>query len=138
MLAETRSLQDAYEYAIRRDKGLEHSKAMKTKPSGVPATPNRTLKQESIGYVQPCGRDGNLPNGYQNNQRGRGKLRGRNNFPRGSYNLRGQQHQQMGRNKPCYKCGRKFGPNHLQFCRAKTNSAQNALNEVILQKYTDQ
>ena len=46
--------------------------------------------------------------------------------------------QKMGRNKPCYKCGRKFGPNHLQSCTAKTNSAQNALNEVILQNYADQ
>ena len=67
LLTETRSLQDAYEYAIRREKGFEHSKAMETNLFGAPATPNTTLKQESIGYVQPCGRDGNHPNGYQNN-----------------------------------------------------------------------
>ena len=35
LLAETKSPQDAYEYAIRREKGIEHRKTMKTNPFGA-------------------------------------------------------------------------------------------------------
>ena len=34
LLAQTRSPQDAYEYAIRREKGIEHSRTMKSNPFG--------------------------------------------------------------------------------------------------------
>ena len=32
LLAQTRTPQEAYEYAIRREKGIEHSQTMKTNP----------------------------------------------------------------------------------------------------------
>ena len=40
LLAQTRTPQDAYEYAIRREKRIEHSRAMKTNPfEGQQITP---------------------------------------------------------------------------------------------------
>ena len=53
VLAETRSPQDAYEYAFRREKGMEQSKAMKTNLFGAPATTNTMLKEKPMGYIQP-------------------------------------------------------------------------------------
>ena len=50
LLAETRSPQDAYEYAIRREKGIEHSRTMKTNPFEGQAT-TTTTKQESKHYI---------------------------------------------------------------------------------------
>ena len=34
LLAQTRSPQEAYEYAIRQEKGIEHSRTMKINPIG--------------------------------------------------------------------------------------------------------
>ena len=67
LLAETRSLKDAYEYAIRREKGIEHSRTMKTNPFGGQIT-TRT-KQEPIHSINPRRRD-NYTNNY-NPLRGR-------------------------------------------------------------------
>ena len=38
LLAQTGSPQDKYEYAIRREKGIEHSRTMKTNPFGNQVT----------------------------------------------------------------------------------------------------
>ena len=63
MLAQTRSPQEAYEYAIRREKGIEHSFIMKINPiGGQTATP----KQEPIHFVNTRGRQNQQYN--QNNQ----------------------------------------------------------------------
>ena len=118
LLAETRSPQDACEYVIRREKGVEHSKAMKTNPFGASVTTIATIKQETMGYFQPSEKGGNT-NVYQKNQSGRGSLRGRHILPRGSYNSRGQQNQQMGRNKCLYESDGHFGLNHFQSCPAE-------------------
>ena len=48
LLAQTRSPQDAYEYAIRREKGIEHSRTMQTNPFGGHQI---TPKQEPVNYI---------------------------------------------------------------------------------------
>ena len=113
LLAQTRTPQDAYEYAIRRGKGIEHSRTMKTNPfSGNQIT----TKQEPVNYINTRGR-ANYSNN-QNTQRGRG-ARGRP-FQRGSQNNRGQPRAtNTGNQKQCYKCGNQYNQNHLQTCPAK-------------------
>ena len=59
LLAQTRSPQDAYEYAIRREKGIEHSRLRKINPSGN----QTTVKQEPVHYINRRGRSN-----YANNQ----------------------------------------------------------------------
>ena len=80
--AQTRSPQDAYEYAIRREKGIEHSRTMKINPSGEHTT---TAKQEPVHYINTRGRYKYSNN--QNSRRGRGVFRGRP-YPRGTQNTR--------------------------------------------------
>ena len=48
LLAQTRSPQDAYEYAIRREKRKEHSRTMKTNPFGGQTV---TTKKEPVQYI---------------------------------------------------------------------------------------
>ena len=91
LLEQSRTPQDAYEYAIRRKKGIEHF-------GGYQITP----KQELINYINTRGR-ANYSN-TPNIQRGRG-ARGRP-FPRGSQITRRQQRAtKTGSQKQCYKCG---------------------------------
>ena len=117
LLAQTRSPQDAYEHAIRREKGIEHSRTMKTNPFGNQVT---ATKQEPIHYFNTRGQI-NFANN-QVPQKGRGNFRGRV-YPRGQQNARGQSQQQRNQyfktRKQCYKCGNQFGQNHLQSCPAK-------------------
>ena len=47
IVAETRTPQEAYEYAIRREKGIKHSKTMKSNPFGLNS--RTTIKQERMG-----------------------------------------------------------------------------------------
>ena len=58
LLAETKSPQDASEHAIRREKGIEHSKARRTNPFGTITSTTATFKQEPMGYIQPRRRVG--------------------------------------------------------------------------------
>ena len=112
-MAQTRSPQDAYEHAIRREKGIEHGRTMKTNPFGGHQI---TPKQEPVNYINMRGRSNysNTPN----MQRGRG-ARGRP-FPRGSQNTRGQQRStNTGCQKQCYKRGNQYNRIHLQSCPAK-------------------
>ena len=52
LLAQTRSPQDAYEYATRREKVIEHSRTMKINPFGGQIT----TKQDSVHYTNTRGR----------------------------------------------------------------------------------
>ena len=117
ILAQTRSPQDAYEYAIRREKGIGLSRTMKANPFGNQVT---STKQEPVYYINTRGRS-NFGNN-QVPQRGYGNLRGRV-YPRGQQNARGQSQQQRNQNsniqKQCYQVGNQFGQNHLQSCPAK-------------------
>ena len=71
LLAQTRSPQEAYEYAIRREKKIENSRTMKINAIGGQTV---TTKQEPVHYVNTRGRQNQQYN--QNNQRGRGGFRG--------------------------------------------------------------
>ena len=53
LLAQTRTPQDAYENAIRTEKGIEHNRTMKTNPFGNQIT---TTVQEPIHYINTRGR----------------------------------------------------------------------------------
>ena len=113
LLAQTRSPQGTYKYAIRREKCIEHSKTIKINPFGGHQI---TTKQEQVNYINTRGRV-NYSNS-QNTQRGRG-TRGRP-FQRGSQSNRGQQRAtNTGNQKHCYKCGNQYNQNHLQSCPAK-------------------
>ena len=70
LLAQTRTPQDAYEYAKCREKGIKHNRTMKTNPFGNPIT---TSKQEPIHYIHTRGR-GNFANN-QVPHKGRGNFR---------------------------------------------------------------
>ena len=59
LIAQTRSPQDAYKYAIRREKGIEHSRTMKSNPFGQR---NTTKKQEQVHYISTRGRYSNSNN----------------------------------------------------------------------------
>ena len=101
LLAQKRTPQYAYEYALRREKGIEHRRTMKTNPFGNQIT---TTKQEPIHYINTRGR-GKFANN-QVPQRGRGNFPGRA-YPRGQQNARGQSQQQRNQysntQKQCYK-----------------------------------
>ena len=102
LLAQTRSPQDAYEYAIRREKRIEHSRTMKTNPFGGH---NNTTKQELVQYINTRGRYN-----YSNNPK---TQRGRCAFPRGTENTRGQQRNtNINTQKQCDICGNQNGQNH--------------------------
>ena len=137
LLAETKTPQEAYEYAIRREKGIEHSRTMKTNPFG---NQTATTKQEPIHFINTR-RRGSFTNN-QATQRGRGNFWGRPS-PRVQQKTRGQSQQQQ-RNqysntqKQCYKCGNLFGQNHLQSCPAKDEFVPNAPKGVILLKCVNQ
>ena len=85
-LAETRSPQGAQEYAIRREKGIKHSRTLMTNPFGGQTT--TMTKQKPIHYINSRGRN-NYANS-QNSQRGLGGSRSRS-FTRGTQNTKGQQ-----------------------------------------------
>ena len=67
LLAKTRSPQEAYGYAIRQEKGIEHSRTMN--PFGGQTL---TTKQEPVHYVNTRGIQNQQNN--QNNQLGRGRF----------------------------------------------------------------
>ena len=94
LLAQTRSPQDSYEYAIRRGKGIEQSRTMKNSFGGQ----TTITKQEPVHYVNTRGR--NNQQNSQNNQRVRGGFRGRP-YPRGNQNPRGQQQQRNTNSRQC-------------------------------------
>ena len=83
LLAQIQTPQDAYEYAILREKGIKHSRTMKIHPFGGHTAP----KQEHVHYINNRGGRYNSANN-QSSQRGRGGFRDRQ-YPRGSQNTRG-------------------------------------------------
>ena len=114
--AQTRRPQDAYEYAIRREKSTEHSHTIKIYPFGNQTT---TTTSEPKHYINTRGR-----NSYANNQ---GSLRSRGGFrcrpyPRGTQITRGRNQQcysNFNNQKQCCNCGNQFGRKHLQPCPTK-------------------
>ena len=52
LLAETRTLKKAYEYAIRRANGIEHNRTIKSHSLGLSQTSGSIkLKQEPIDFI---------------------------------------------------------------------------------------
>ena len=114
LLAQTWSPQDAYEYAIRREKGIEHSRTMKINPIGGQTT---TTKQEAVHYINTRGRYNYSKN--QNSQRRQGGFRSLP-YTRGTQNTRGQQQNtNVNTQKQCYKCRNEYGQNLFQSCPQK-------------------
>ena len=109
LLAEIRTPQEAYEHAIRREKGIEHCKTMKLNPNGT--TSLLTIKQEPMGYIQPRGGRGGFSSNFQNNNRGNYSGGRQNQNTRGNHNRGPQNYTSQ---KQCYNCGKLFSPNHLQ------------------------
>ena len=133
LLAQTRTPQDAYEDAIRREKGIEHSKPMKINPfGGIQFKP----KQEPVNYINTRGRSNYSYS--QNTQRGRG-ARGRP-FQRGSQNNRGQQRTTNNGNKNCVVIDVEISiiKTICSLVPLKIKSVQNAPNGDFLLKYADQ
>ena len=125
LLAQTRSPQDAYEYAIRREKGIEHSRTMKMNPFGNQVT---ATKQEPIHYINTRGRSTSK----------RPRKIWKRVYLRGQQNARGQSQQQRNQysniQKQCYKCGNQFGQNHLQSCPAKDKTCSKSSKRGHLPK----
>ena len=101
LLAETKLPQDAYENAIRREKGIEHRKTMKTNPFGAesPQTYQRnrsrwaTFNHAGEVFIKIC---------IKTNKEVEEITR---STPR-SVQPRGQKNQQTNKNKTGYNCGR--------------------------------
>ena len=129
LLAETRTPQEAYEYAIRREKGVEHSKTMKLNPIGT--TSSVAIKQEQVGYIQPKGRRGGFSSPFQNNNRGK-YSRGRQN-----QNTRGNQNrntQNYASKKQCTKMEIRLAQTIFNHVQPEIKFARNVQNVHILQK----
>ena len=48
LLSETRIPQDAHEYAIRREKGIEHSRTMKSNPFGPALSSTKKTRANGV------------------------------------------------------------------------------------------
>ena len=107
LLAETKSPEQAFEYAIRREKGLENQIQIRKQGSTTNPFQQTGIKTEPVGFIQRRGGDP-----YRNNRRG-------NNSGRGQTQRGSSQRQNRDRKQSCFKCGNPFGPGHLQQCPAK-------------------
>ena len=107
LLAETKTPDQAFEYAIRREKGLEIQLQIRKQGSSAIFPQQTGIKSEPVGFIQ---RRGGVS--YRNNRRG-------NNRGRGQPQRGNSQRQDRDRKQSCFKCGNPFGPGHLQQCPAK-------------------
>ena len=105
LLAETKSPTQAFEYAIRREKGLEKQLQIRKQGSSPSSSQQIGIKTEPVGFIQKRGES------YRNNRRGN---RGQGQSQRGN-----SQRQGNDRKQSCFKCGNPFGPGHLQQCPDK-------------------
>ena len=107
LLAETKTPEQAFEYAIRREKGLENQIQIRKQGSSSFTSQHTGIKTEPVGFIQRRGGDP-----YRNNRRGNN--RGRGQPQRGS-----SQRPDRDQKQSCFKCGNPFGPSHLQQCPAR-------------------
>ena len=105
LLAETKTPEQAFEYAIRREKGLENQLQIRKQGTSTSSSQQMGIKTEPVAIFQKR-RDQN-----RNNRRGN---RGRLQSQRDNIQRQGNDQKQS-----CYKCGNPFGPGHLQQCPAK-------------------
>ena len=105
LMAETKTPDQAFEYAIRREKSLENQLQIRKLGSSAISSQQTGIKSEPVGFIQ---RGDSYRNNRQGNNRGRGQPQ-RGNLQR----------QDRDRKQSCFKCGNLFGPGHLQQCPAK-------------------
>ena len=106
LLAETKTPEQALDYAIRREKGLENQMLIR-KQGSASNMPTTTVKTEPVGVVAKR-------NNTNNNRYSSKGGRKRQQSQQRGYTQR----QQTDQNKQCFKCGNPFGPGHLQQCPA--------------------
>ena len=105
--AETKTPEQALDYAIRREKGLENQTLIR-KQGSASNMPTTAVKSEPVGFVAKRNKTNN------NRYSWRGGRQRQQSQQRGY-----TQRQQTDQNKQCFKCGNPFGPGHLQQCPAK-------------------
>ena len=103
LLAETKTPEQALDYAIKRERGLENQVYIRKQgtTNNHPGMPN--IKSEPVNFVHKRG-------GFKAHQRG-GRSRGgqtSRNYP-----------EKTGQKKDCFKCGNAFSGNHLAQCPAR-------------------
>ena len=114
LLAQTRTQQDAHEYAIRREKRIEHRRTMKISPFGGQPTP----KQEPIHYINTRG--GRYTLRITKTHKEVEAVSAVDHIRADHKTQRGQQrNNNTNSSKQCYKCGNQYNQNHLQSCPAK-------------------
>ena len=126
-MEETRTPQKAYEYAIRRKKGIEHSRTMKSNLVG--SILSVTIKQETMGYIQPRGGRADFRQTFRTTIEENVCVEDRTNDEK----IKTVFHRTNSQ-KQCYKCGKIFGLNHLQNWKARDKFARHVQNGDILQK----
>ena len=110
LLAETKTPEQALDYAIRREQGLENQILIR-KQGSAPNTPITTVKSQPVGFIAK----------RKNNNNNRYSSRG------GRQRQQSQQQHGYAQRQPTdqkqqsvsFKCGNPFGPGHLQKCPAK-------------------
>ena len=102
LLAETKTPEQALDYAIRREKSLKNQILIQ-KQGSAPNAPITTLKSEPVGFIAK--RNNNNNNRYPS--RG-GRQRQQSQQQRGY-----AQRQPTDQKQQCFKCGNPFGPGHL-------------------------
>ena len=103
LLAETKTPDQALDYAVRRDKGLENQVHIRKQGSSNRHTRFPNIKSEPVNFVQ-------RRVGYKSQPRGgrsRGGTTSRNSSDRST------------QNKDCFKCGNTFSANNLAQCPAQ-------------------
>ena len=97
LLAETKSPEQALDYAVRREKGLENQVHIRKQGTPNSHTGSTNIKSEPVNFVQRRGGNKSQPRGG----RSRGGMTSRNS------------NDKSAQNKDCFKCGNAFSANHL-------------------------
>ena len=103
LLAETKTPDQALDYAVRREKGLVNQSHIRKQGSFNRHTGFPNIESEPVNFVQRRG-------GYKSQPRdgrSRGGITSRNISDRSA------------QNKNCFKCGNTFSANHLAQCPAR-------------------
>ena len=114
LLVEMKTPDQALEYAMRREKGLENQLLIQKQVSTA-TTQMTIMKTESVGFIQ---RRGNNKNRYPT----RGERRGRQPQQR-----RGNPQRKSTEQNECFKCGNLFGPAKDKLCNKWTKRGPYAL-----------
>ena len=115
LLAETKSPEQALDYAVRGKKGLENHVHIRKQGTSNSHTGFTNKKSEPVNFVQRRG-------GYKSQPR-----RGRNRRGTTSRNNTDRSAQK----KACFKCGNAFSANHLAQCPARDKICNKCTKRVV-------